>query len=65
MLWPSLVIGPVPGTLSPCNLSSYPWDTRTSPNEPQYNMDPTSLVLIALDLCDIRDDKEEAFEYFV
>ncbi|RXW21040.1 hypothetical protein EST38_g4802 [Candolleomyces aberdarensis] len=28
-------------------------------------MDPTSLALIALDLADIRKDKEEAFEYFL
>ncbi|TFY70016.1 hypothetical protein EVJ58_g119 [Rhodofomes roseus] len=28
-------------------------------------MDPTSLVLIALDLYDIRESYEEAFEYFV
>ncbi|KAJ8521126.1 hypothetical protein ONZ45_g2172 [Pleurotus djamor] len=33
--------------------------------EHRYNMDPTSLVLIALELYDIRKDKEEAFEYFV
>ncbi|KAF7796630.1 hypothetical protein EIP86_007812 [Pleurotus ostreatoroseus] len=28
-------------------------------------MDPTSLVLIALELADIRENREEAFEYFV
>jgi len=33
--------------------------------EDKYNMDPTSLVLFAIDLFDIRKDREEAFEYFV
>ena len=33
--------------------------------EMQYNMDPTSLVLIALDLYDIRKAKDDAFEYFM
>ncbi|KAH9928622.1 uncharacterized protein B0H18DRAFT_242953 [Fomitopsis serialis] len=33
--------------------------------ESTYNMDPTSLVLIALDLYDIRGSHEEAFEYFM
>ncbi|KAI6117237.1 hypothetical protein EDD16DRAFT_1885359 [Pisolithus croceorrhizus] len=31
----------------------------------KYNMDPTSLVLFAIELLDIRKDKEEAFECFV
>ncbi|KIK17608.1 hypothetical protein PISMIDRAFT_685058, partial [Pisolithus microcarpus 441] len=33
--------------------------------EVKYNMDPTSLVLFAIELLDIRKDKEEAFECFV
>ena len=33
--------------------------------EQQYNMDPTSLALIGLELSDIRKDKEEAFEFFM
>lgn len=66
VIWPSLVVGPVPEALSPCNSSIYPWFTRTSSSaESRYNMDPTSLVLIALELSDIRDEKEEAFGYFV
>jgi len=28
-------------------------------------MDPTSLVLFAIELFDIRKDREEAFEWFV
>lgn len=64
MIWPSLIIGPVLETLSPANISCYPW-TPSSIVEARYNMDPTSLVLLALDLCDIRGDREEAFEYFM
>ena len=33
--------------------------------EHQYNMDPTSLILIGLDLYDIRKQKREAFEFLV
>ncbi|KAI0783568.1 hypothetical protein C8Q75DRAFT_425326 [Abortiporus biennis] len=66
VIWPSLIIGPVPESLSPSNTAVYPWLFDPSSNtESLYNMDPTSLVLIALDLCDIRHSKEEAFEYFV
>lgn len=64
MIWPSLIIGPVPEALSATNLSVYPWDATTAA-EVKYNIDPTSLVLIGLDLADIREDKPEAFEYFV
>lgn len=66
IIWPSLVQGPVPETLSPSNTAVYPWTAELSTAvESRYNMDPTSMVLIALDLCDIRHAKEEAFEYFV
>ncbi|KAI0346122.1 hypothetical protein BDW22DRAFT_1352117 [Trametopsis cervina] len=64
MIWPSLVVGPVPETLSPSHTAGYPWVPEREV-ENAYNMDPTSLVLIALDLSDIRDDAEEAFEYFI
>lgn len=33
--------------------------------EHKYNMDPTSLILIALELFDIRKDKEGSFEYLM
>ena len=33
--------------------------------EVKYNMDPTSLVLFAIELLDIRKDRDEAFECFV
>ena len=64
MIWPSLVVGPVPEQLAPSDVSLYPWEA-SSASEAKYNMDPTSLVLIGLDLSDIRENKAEAFEHFV
>ncbi|KAJ7475796.1 hypothetical protein FB451DRAFT_1244785 [Mycena latifolia] len=63
-MWPSLIVGPVPETLSPHIANSVVFDASDE-LEHQYNMDPTSLLLIALELLDIRKDKEEAFEYFL
>ncbi|KAJ7903599.1 hypothetical protein B0H14DRAFT_2665560 [Mycena olivaceomarginata] len=63
-IWPSLIAGPVPETLSPPIANSVVFDASDE-LEHQYNMDPTSLILIALELLDIRKDKEEAFEYFL
>ncbi|CCM04311.1 uncharacterized protein FIBRA_06482 [Fibroporia radiculosa] len=66
VIWPSLVVGPVPEGLSPSLLSCYPWASASSQTvESRFNMDPTSLVLIALELYDIRQLYEDAFEYFV
>jgi hypothetical protein len=64
MIWPSLVVGPVPEALSPSGSDSYPWNASVG-TESRYNMDPTSMVLLGLELFDIRNDSEEAFEYFV
>ncbi|KAJ7707771.1 hypothetical protein B0H17DRAFT_972522 [Mycena rosella] len=64
IIWPSLITGPVPETLSPHIANSVVFDASEE-LEHQYNMDPTSLLLIALELLDIRKDKEEAFEYFL
>ncbi|KAL0954839.1 hypothetical protein HGRIS_003782 [Hohenbuehelia grisea] len=63
-IWPSLIVGAVPDSLSPSVTSSVVFDASLE-LEHQYNMDPTSLMLIALELYDIRKDKEEAFEYFL
>lgn len=63
MIWPSLIVGPVLESLSPCNTASHPW--TSSVIEARYNMDPTSLVLLGLDLFDLREDREEAFEHFM
>jgi thiamine pyrophosphokinase len=41
---------------------SYGGDTEL---EKQYNVDPSSLALLGLELLDIRKDKEGAFEYFM
>ncbi|KAI0264487.1 hypothetical protein BC834DRAFT_883346 [Gloeopeniophorella convolvens] len=62
IIWPSLIIGPVPEALSPCAPSptGMPSDAELS-----FNMDPTSLTLSALELFDIRKDHEGAFEYFL
>lgn len=64
IIWPSLIVGPAPDTLSPLMSNSVVFDSSHE-LEHQYNMDPTSLVLIALELFDIRRDKEEAFECFL
>lgn len=64
IIWPSLIIGPVPESLSPHVTNSTVFHASQE-LEHQYNMDPTSLALIALELSDIRKDKEEAFEYFL
>ncbi|KAJ7127047.1 hypothetical protein C8R44DRAFT_780295 [Mycena epipterygia] len=64
IIWPSLIVGPVPDKLSPHITNSVVFDASDE-LEHQYNMDPTSLILIALELLDIRKNKEEAFEYFL
>lgn len=64
IIWPSLIVGPVPEPLAPIGSFIYPWEPSPE-EESQYNMDPTSMVLIGLDLFDIRNEAEQAFEYFV
>ncbi|TRM65042.1 hypothetical protein BD626DRAFT_490712 [Schizophyllum amplum] len=64
IIWPSLVVGPVPPTLSPLVTHGVVYDASDE-LEHQYNMDPTSLILIGLDLYDIRKQKREAFEFLV
>jgi hypothetical protein len=62
IIWPSLIVGPVDVSLSPCVPNPFLCDSNL---EHKYNMDPTSLVLIGLELFDIRQNKEESFEYLV
>lgn len=64
IIWPSLVVGPVPSKMSPPLANSIVFGSSHE-LEHQYNMDSTSLVLIALELFDIRKEKEEAFECFL
>ncbi|KAL1682954.1 hypothetical protein EV122DRAFT_202715 [Schizophyllum commune] len=64
IIWPSLIVGPVPAALSPLITQSVVYDASEE-MEHQYNMDPTSLILIGLDLYDIRKQKREAFEFLV
>ena len=61
IIWPSLIVGPVSETHSPC----FPMTMGSSQEaESSFNMDPTSLTLTALELFDIRKDNDNAFEYF-
>jgi len=62
IIWPALIVGPIDVSLSPCAPNPFVYDLNL---EKKYNMDPTSLVLSALELFDIRRDKEEAFEYLI
>jgi hypothetical protein len=64
VIWPSLIVGPVPQALSPSASDTLIYDASHE-LEHKYNMDPTSLVIVALELFDIRKDKEEAFECLV
>ncbi|KAG2017908.1 thiamine pyrophosphokinase [Coprinopsis cinerea AmutBmut pab1-1] len=64
IIWPSLITGPVPETMSPTLTNSVVFNSSEE-LEHQYNMDPTSLALIGLEYADIRKNKEEAFEYFL
>jgi hypothetical protein len=61
-IWPSLIVGPVPEKISPLQVYPYGGDAEM---EKKYNIDPSSLALLGLELLDIRNDKEEAFEYFM
>lgn len=66
-IWPSLVVGPVPEDLASSIANTVVvFDAAAEAAAVnKFNMDPTSLALIALELCDIRKEKEEAFEYFL
>lgn len=64
IIWPCLIHGPYPVAIAPNPHNSVLFDASHE-LEHQYNMDPTSLVLSALELFDIRKDKEEAFEHFL
>lgn len=62
IIWPSLIVGPVDVSFSPYVQNPFIYDISM---EHKYNMDPTSLILIALELFDIRKDKEGSFEYLM
>ncbi|KAJ3505605.1 hypothetical protein NLJ89_g7327 [Agrocybe chaxingu] len=65
IIWPSLIVGPVPESLASSIANTVVVFDVADELEDKYNMDPTSLALIGLELCDIRKDKEEAFEFFL
>lgn len=65
IIWPTLVVGPVPQSLSSSLANTVVVFDANEEVEEQYNMDSTSLALIGLEQCDIRKDKDAAFEYFL
>lgn len=64
IIWPCLISGPVEEAVSPCVTNPLIYNSSDE-LERKYNMDPTSLVLLALELFDIRQEREAAFEYFL
>jgi thiamine pyrophosphokinase len=65
IIWPSLIVGPVSEALSSSMTNTVVVFDSSEDADDKYNMDPTSLALIGLELCDIRKEKEAAFEYFL
>jgi len=65
IIWPTLIVGPVPQSLSSSLANTVVVFDANEELEEQYNMDSTSLALIGLEKCDIRKDKDTAFEYFL
>jgi hypothetical protein len=66
IIWPSLVVGPVPISLAATVHLPDRWqDPELPANDEKFNMDPTSLSLMAIDMLDIRQERSEAFEYLV
>ncbi|VDB88428.1 unnamed protein product [Peniophora sp. CBMAI 1063] len=59
-IWPALIVGPAPALLSSPPLGPSPPDMEAA-----YNMDPTSLALLGLELADVREDADRAFECFL
>ena len=58
--------GPVPNSLAAAIHLPERWqDPELPANEERFNMDPTSLSLMAIDMLDNRQERSEAFEYFV
>lgn len=56
----------MPPSLSPLIPLPERWrDLELRNSEERYNMDSTSLSLMALDLLDIRQERVDAFEYLV
>jgi len=65
IIWPTLIVGPAPGSLASSLTNTVVIFDENDELEEQYEMDSTSLALIGLEFCDIRKDKESAFEYFL
>lgn len=61
--WPRVIDGPIPDTYSPTPTGPFTLDLETERRK--YNMDPTTLGLLGEEYLRTRNDKEDAFEYFV
>ncbi|KZS92597.1 hypothetical protein SISNIDRAFT_412611 [Sistotremastrum niveocremeum HHB9708] len=62
-IWPCLITGPVPASIA--RPLPGPPGTFDSSIEEAYNMDATSLTLRAVELLDVKNDKDEGFEFFI
>ena len=63
LYWPRLIDGPVPESYSPTPSGPFTFDMNLE--RQKYNMDPTTLALLGEEYLKVRNDKEEAFEYFM
>lgn len=61
--WPRLIDGPAPESYSPTPSGPFTFDANLE--RQKYNVDPTTLGLLGEEYLKIRNDKEEAFEYFM
>lgn len=61
--WPRIIDGPVPDSYSPTPTGPFTMDIDIE--RQKYNVDPTTLGLLGEEHIKTRNDKEEAFEFFV
>ena len=61
--WPRVVDGSIPDSYSPTPTGPFTFDIDVE--RIKYNMDPTTLGLLGEEYLKTRNDKDEAFEYFV
>ncbi|KAF7316884.1 TPK-B1-binding domain-containing protein [Mycena chlorophos] len=63
-MWSSLIIAAAPESFSPSIADSVVYNCSDE-LEHRYNLDPTSLTLIGVEMLDIRREQPQAFEYFI
>ncbi|KAI5122755.1 hypothetical protein M0805_009838 [Coniferiporia weirii] len=61
--WPRVIDGPVPESYSPTPSGPFTFDIGVE--QQKYNVDPTTLGLLGEEYLKTRNDKDDAFEYFV